>query len=142
MQPLLDFMSILALMQQVCPYSVPAFISAHIFMFCSTAAGESAGSAWTPGRSVRADLLTNRTVVSVFGLDALLPLLLHLLRRRVVDVGFALGQQLLRQPHDGGEVVAGEGELVGVDLEHGDVLQDHLKGRQTVWTVAVTSRFP
>lgn len=66
------------------------------------------------------------TVVPAFGLDALLPLLLHLLRRGVVDVGFALGEQLLGQSHDDGKMVTGVGKLVRLDLEHGNIFQDYL----------------
>lgn len=67
-----------------------------------------------------------RTVISAFGLSALLPLLLHLLGRRVVDVGLALSEQLFAKSHDGRKVVAGVGELVWMDLEHGNIFQDHL----------------
>ncbi|TNN58776.1 hypothetical protein EYF80_031021 [Liparis tanakae] len=52
---------------------------------------------------------------------------LHLLRRRVVNVGFALSEQLIRKSHDGVKMVTGEGELVWVDLEHGNVFQDNLR---------------
>jgi len=62
------------------------------------------------------------TVTTACGLRPLLPLLLHLLRGRVVDVCLALGQQLLPHLEDGGEVVAGVGELIRVDLQHGHVL--------------------
>ena len=67
------------------------------------------------------------TVVSAFGLSALLPLLLHLLRRCVIDVGLALREKLLCKFHYDGEMVAGVGELVWMDLEHGNVFQDHLR---------------
>lgn len=67
------------------------------------------------------------TVVSAFGVDALLPLLFHLIRRRIVDVGLALSEQLLTELQDDGEMVAGVGELVWTDLKHGDIFQNHLR---------------
>lgn len=70
------------------------------------------------------------TVVSAFGVHALLPLLLHLIRRRVVDVGLALGEQLLAKLQDDGKMVAGVGELVWTDLKHGDIFQNHLRGEK------------
>ena len=70
-----------------------------------------------------------RTVVSAFGLNALLPLLLHLLGRGVVDVGFALREQLLCHFHDDWKMVTCVGELVRMNLEHGDVFQNHLRRR-------------
>lgn len=70
-----------------------------------------------------------RTVVPALGLGALLPLLLHLLGGRVVDVGFALVEQLLAVAHDDGKTVAGVGELVWFDLQHGNVFQNDLRGR-------------
>lgn len=68
-----------------------------------------------------------RTVVPASGLHALLPLLLHLLRRGVVDVGLALCKKLLCQSHNGGEMVTGVGELIRMDLEHGDIFQNNLR---------------
>lgn len=70
------------------------------------------------------------TVVSAFRLDALLPLLFHLLRRSVVDVGLALSEQLLAEFQDDGEMVAGVGELVWTDLEHGNIFQNHLSKKK------------
>lgn len=70
---------------------------------------------------------SRHTVASAFGLNTLLPLLLHLLRRRVVDVGLALSEQLFSKLHDDGKMVAGVGELVWLDLEHGNIFQDHLR---------------
>lgn len=67
------------------------------------------------------------TVVSAFRLDALLPLLFHLLRGSVIDVGLALREQLLAQFQDDGEMVAGVGELVWTDLKHGNIFQNHLR---------------
>lgn len=66
------------------------------------------------------------TVAAVAGLGALFPCRLHLLWGCVIDVGLALPQQLLRHALDAREVVAGVGELVRLDLQHGHVLQDHL----------------
>lgn len=66
------------------------------------------------------------TVVSAFRVGALLPLLFHLIGRRVVDVGLALSQQLLAELQDDGEMVAGVGELVWTDLKHGHIFQNHL----------------
>lgn len=68
-----------------------------------------------------------RTVISAFGLSALLPLLFHLLGGRVVDVGLALSKQLFSKLHDDGKMVAGVGELVWVDLQHGNIFQDDLR---------------
>lgn len=138
MQPLLEFMSIFALMQQVWPYSVPAFISDHIFMFCSTAARERHREELYRKKSHVARLqhsltghhhrpVLSRTIVSAGGLNTLLPLLLHLLRWGVVDVSFALSKQLLCKLHYSGKVVTGVSELVWTDLEHGNIFQDHLK---------------
>lgn len=73
-----------------------------------------------------------RTVISAFGLCALLSLLLHLLRRRVVDVGLALGKQLFTKSHYGGKMVAGVRELVWMDLEHGNIFQDHLRSNKDI----------
>lgn len=69
------------------------------------------------------------TVVPALGLGALLPLQLHLLGGRVVDVGFAVVEQLLAVAHDDGKTVAGVGELVGFDLQHGNVFQNDLRRR-------------
>lgn len=71
--------------------------------------------------------ISQRTVVSALGLDALLPLLLHLLGGRVVDVGLARGEQLFAIAHDDGKTVAGVGELVWLDLQHGNIFQDDLR---------------
>lgn len=68
-----------------------------------------------------------RTVISACGLSALLPLQLHLLRRCAVDVGLALSEELFSEFHYGGKMVAGVGELVWMDLEHGNIFQDHLR---------------
>lgn len=68
-----------------------------------------------------------RTVISAFGLNSLLPLLLHLLRGGVVDVGFVLRKHLFSKPQYGGKMVTGVGELVWMDLEHGNIFQDHLR---------------
>lgn len=134
MQPLLEVMSIFALMQQVWPNSVPAFISVHICMFFSTANEDreklhfvAALSFESPEFTVIGKRAPGRTVISAFGLNALLPLLLHLLRGGVVDVGFALSEQLFSKPQYDGKVVTGVGELVWMDLEHGDIFQDHLR---------------
>lgn len=70
---------------------------------------------------------SSHTVVSAFGLNALLSLLLHLVRRRIVNVGLALGEQLFAKFHDDGEMIAGVGELVWMDLQHGNVFQDDLR---------------
>lgn len=67
------------------------------------------------------------TVVSAFRLNALLPLLFHLLRGSVINVGLALREQLLTQFQDDGEMVAGVGELVWTDLKHGNIFQNHLR---------------
>lgn len=72
-----------------------------------------------------------RTVISAFGLSTLFPLLLHLLRRGVVNVGLALGKHLFRKPYYGGEMVTGVGELVWMDLEHGNIFQDYLS--KEIW---------
>lgn len=71
--------------------------------------------------------ISKHTVVSALGLDALLPLLLHLLGGRVVDVGLALGEQLFAIAHDDGKTIAGVGELVWLDLQHGNIFQDDLR---------------
>lgn len=76
--------------------------------------------------------ILRRTVISVFGFGALLPLKLHLLRRRVVDVGPSLSEQLISKTHYGLKMVAGVGELVWMDLEHGNVFQDHLRSNKDV----------
>lgn len=70
------------------------------------------------------------TVVSAFRFDALLPLLFHLVRRSVVDVGLALSEQLLAKFQDDGEMVAGIGELVWTDLKHGNIFQNHLSKKK------------
>lgn len=67
------------------------------------------------------------TIVSAFGLSALLPLLLHLLRGSVVDVGLALSKQLFSKFHYDRKMVASVGELVWMDLEHSNIFQDHLR---------------
>lgn len=107
-------------------------------MFCSTATQrEVANCRFIKFRKVRVVASTftvtgimscfrRRTVISAFGLSALIPFLLHLLRRRVVDVGLALRKQLFSKLHYGGEMVAGVGELVWMDLEHGNIFQNHL----------------
>lgn len=67
------------------------------------------------------------TVASALRVQALLPLLFHLIRRRIVDVGLSLSQQLLTKPQDDGKMVAGVGELVWTDLKHGNIFQNHLR---------------
>lgn len=82
------------------------------------------------GRVTHRLLRPRPTVVSAFGVDALLPLLFHLIRRRIVDVGLALSQQLLAKLQDDGKMVAGVGELVWTDLKHGNIFQNHLRGEK------------
>lgn len=141
MQPLLEFMSILALIQQVWPNSVPAFISAHIFMFCSTAAHKTATvnveMLHVTDSHSRSSVIPH-TVISAFGLNALLPLLLHLLGGGVVDVGFALVEELLAVAQYDGKTVTGVGELVWFDLQHSHVFQNDLRtGRNQRWPLKV-----
>lgn len=127
MQPLLDFMSILALMQQVWPRSEPAFISAHNFMFCSTARETERRSSVRLQKQAGGRItLPGPTVASAFRVKALLPLLFHLIRRRIVDVGLSLSQQLFTKLQNDGKMVAGVGELVWADLKHGNIFQNHL----------------
>lgn len=79
--------------------------------------------------------LNRHTIFSAFGLSTLLPLLLHLLRRCVIDVGLALREQLLTQSDDGGEMVTGVGELVWLNLQHGNILQNHLRRTEPSMTL-------
>lgn len=108
-------------------------------MFCSTAAHKTDTPSTLRDSARVADSRSHssvipRTVVPALGLNALLPLLLHLLGGRVVDVGFAVGEQLLAVAHDDGETVAGVGELVWFDLQHGDVFQNDLRGEKPTLT--------
>lgn len=102
-------------------------------MFCSTAAEQrdvpQRGSSRNGPEAAPVHRLTRPapTVASALRVQALLPLLLHLVRRRVVDVGLSLSQQLLAKPQDDGKMVAGVGELVWADLKHGNIFQDHLR---------------
>lgn len=91
------------------------------------------------GRVTQRLLRPGPTVVSAFGVDALLPLLFHLIRRRIVDVGLALSQQLLAKLQDDGKMVAGVGELVWTDLKHGNIFQNHLRGKKKVFSGYVST---
>lgn len=103
-------------------------------MFCSTATEQrdvpQRGSSNGPGAAPMHRLARpGPTVASALGVQALLPLLFHLIGRRVVDVGLSLSQQLLAKPQDDGKMVAGVGELVWTDLKHGNIFQNHLRRR-------------
>lgn len=71
------------------------------------------------------------TIVAVAWLDPLLSLLLHGVRGRVVNVGLAFPKQLLTQTLDSGEVVTCVGKLIWLNLQHGNILQDHLQEKKT-----------
>lgn len=98
-------------------------------MFCSTATHKRDVDKRVYSRvtSYTVPSISQRTVVSALGLDALLPLLLHLLGGRVVDVGLARGEQLFAIAHDDGKTVTGVGELIWLDLQHGNIFQDDLR---------------
>lgn len=73
----------------------------------------------------------------MFRFDSLLSLLLHDIRGGVVDVSLTLFQHLFGHPLDGGKVVTGVGKLIRLDLQHGHILQNHLKNK----TAASRSNF-
>lgn len=67
------------------------------------------------------------TVASVFGFYPLLALSFHLLGGSVVHVGLAFPNQLLCVLHYRLEVIRRVRELIGLDVQHRNVFQDHLQ---------------
>lgn len=71
------------------------------------------------------------TVTPVLGLRPLFTFCFHLFRGRVVHISLPLIYKLLCILDDLLEVVRGVCELVGLDLQHGDIFQDNLKQKNS-----------